>query len=43
MNNESIDIDGFQFRSLMTAWDEVFLCAVSTERRKTVVDSSAGI
>ena len=32
MNNEGVDIDGFQFCSLMTAWEEVFPCGVSWRR-----------
>ena len=29
INNEGVDIDGFQSSSLMIAWEEVFPCAVS--------------
>ena len=31
INNEGVDIDGFQSSSLMTAW-EVFPCAVNWRR-----------
>ena len=32
INNEGVDIDGFQSSSLMTARQEVFPCAVSWRR-----------
>ena len=32
INNEGVDIVSFQFLSLMTAWGEVFPCAVSRRR-----------
>ena len=32
LNNKGVDIDGFQSSSLMTAWEEVFPCAVSWRR-----------
>ena len=43
INNEGVDIDGFQSSSLMTAWEEVFLVPWVEEDRKTVVNGCAGI
>ena len=33
----------FKGEALTAAWDEVFLCAVGNNRRRTVVNSCAGI
>ena len=43
INNEGVDIDGFQFCSLMTTSEEVFLVPSVEEDSKTVVNGCAGI